>query len=279
MQVKSEDQVEFYQTTVYRHDEGDYCSSSSNVQIQTKDRDRAKEVHNEIVNKLKEGKSIYDVLKFVASDSRFKDLSLTYNIERTESESMGLAKKSFPRVLAATKAVKNLFSPVKTISAREAVEKLKVIDNPEIGKTYEFHFSVDLDAVDSNFEKDYPGVVLFPYLDLITTNLREDASLSTQAIRYGLDGDSDNALLKPKDVNAYEISFLGKESNIRLTILSGKRKLAREIHDVILEKINSFQSEGEAFNWLLNESPYSKRMGERNSFFRQQPLISYSYSK
>ena len=271
--VSAEKYVGRYQTSVFRYEDGDRAAAESKVQIQTKDRDRAKEVHADVVDKLKAGKSIHETLKLLASNPKFKDLNVSYHIEPTEGELRKSRSAFLPSLLSKLKGAKNFFSSVQTISSLEAMQIFKQMAEPEIGKTYEFHFLVNyenLDGVDE-FESSHPDAPIPPYVDTLITSISEDSSLHTHAVRFGFQGEADVSL-NPKDTNAYRVFFNNKDGNIDLFVLSARRKLAREIHDVLVKKLAA-QKPHEVFNWLFHESPYAQIKGEGNPLFKMRPLL------
>ncbi|GEM_PF-4968118 len=280
--VNSEDEIVNYQTSIYRYDDGDFTMAESKVQINTKNRDLAKEIHVEIVSKLKEGKPIQDVLKFISSNEKYSALNITYHFEPTKSElkkstvsSKALSlKNAGSSILGWFASALSRKTSVQTLTIAEAFERLKAMENPKTGETHDLCFAVDYENVDPNLEDQYPDCPIPPYMDLLITTLpNNEGSLATRGIRFGLDGDKSEPLSQ-EETNAYEMSFMLRDgSMINIVILSGDRDLAKKIHTAIVGRLNSDKSPQKTTTWLLNESPYSKRRGEGNTVFTMQGLL------
>ncbi len=292
-EVSSEDEILNYQTSIHRHQDGDYASAESKVQINTKDRDLAKEVHTEIRNELKAGKSIQDILKSIASNHKYDALKITYQIERTEGELKGLTipfkalslKNAGSAILGWFASALSKKTTIPTLTIAEAIERLQEMEDAKPGETQDICFAVDYESMSSLSEESnddevtaaiqYPDCPIPPYMDmLITTLLNNEGSLATRGIRLGLDGDKSEPLSK-QETNAYEMSLMLQDGFMaNVVILSGNRNLAKEIHNTVFQKLNSGEPHGKVLNWFLNESSYSKKMGEGNPVFEMQGLLT-----
>lgn len=183
-------------------------------------------------------------------------------------------------VAGPTMGVTSSGTELKTIKFQEYLKQARELERkPEIGKTYDWYFIVPLKGAGRQIAKlipvkpgDIPNNSAM-YVDLITIYFSKDSFLTTQGVTLIKDkGFFTSERLE--DTSAYEVKFEGEDFWFELIIHSNDRKLAKEIHTAIAEKLTLGIAPKEVLDWLIKESSFSKRNGEGNPEFEKSSLIT-----